>query len=175
MKKLLLLALFSTNLLAAERVLLSDSLVTDVVLNTSSVRCTVVGYSMPELKINIKGLDGWTIFDHTNIKAGDFSGSPCMTAGYCPLFGGNDGFKVEDIISTGERTERIKINREIVEVKLIQDKPSSDEKVCSRHIEERLKTAVTRADGTSDIQFKHTRTGVYEIFPLSVCEKSEGK
>ncbi|MDD4976277.1 MAG: hypothetical protein PHY93_18105, partial [Bacteriovorax sp.] len=150
MKKLLILALFSTNLLAAERVLISDSKVTDVELNRTSVRCSRFGYGVSELKIAIKGLDGWTIFDHSNINAGDLAKDPCMTAGACERFV-DKKMSVDDILSGGERTEQITVNRQIVELKEVTKNESGIE-VCSRHIEERLQTSVNRGDANGKIQ-----------------------
>ncbi len=171
MKKYLLFALLSltTQLIAAERILISDSKVTDVTLNNSSVRCSALGYGLAELKINIPALDGWTLFDHSNINAGDFPGEPCMTAGACKAFS-RGGFSIEDILGTVESTkvERLKINRQIVEVKDL-GKDEQGNSICERHIEERLQTAVSKADGLSVIRFKHTRAGLHETFPASVC------
>ncbi len=171
MKKILLLALVSTNLMATERLLLSDSKFTDIELTESSVRCSDKGYGTGELKINIKSLDGWTIFDHSNIKAGDLLGEPCMTAGICKR-SENDktGLTIGDILSSGNRTENIKINRQLVEVKEIgKDESGSD--VCFRHVQERLQTAVVRGDGAGKIKFTHVRYGIEETFPLSVCQR----
>jgi hypothetical protein len=170
MKKHLLLLLISTNVMATERVLISDSKITDVELSNTSVRCSAIGYRMPELKINIKGLDGWTIFDHSNIKAGDFQGQPCMTAGFCKYSEEDKtGFSIDDILSGGIRTERLKIHRKIVEVKNV-DKDQKGNDICKRHIEERLQTTVNRGDGSGKITFNHFRWGINETFPLSACQ-----
>ncbi|MGZ3787679.1 MAG: hypothetical protein ACXVLQ_04110 [Bacteriovorax sp.] len=171
MKKLIILsALMSLNTFSAERVLISDSKVADVELDTSSVRCSKIGYSVAELKINIKALDGWTLFDHSNINLGDFPGEPCMTAGTCAGGPGNGRLSIDDILSGGTRTESIKINRQIVEVKeASKDEQGAD--ICLRHIEERLQTSVTRGDGNGNIAFTHKRAGLSESFPLSVCQK----
>lgn len=171
MKTFLLLAFFSSNLIAAERVLVSDTKVTDVTLNTTSVRCSAIGYRMPELKINIKALDGWTLFDHSNVRAGDFAGQPCMTAGTCKFSGDGEGLSIDDILfgETRSRVERIKVHRQIVEVKVI-GKNENDADVCLRHIEERLQANVGRGDGNGVIKFSHLRSGLAENFPLSVCQ-----
>lgn len=168
MKKILLLVLVSSNLMAAERVLISDSKITDVELNNTSVRCSAIGYGAAELKINIKGLDGWTLFDHSNVRAGDLEGQPCMTAGACKQFGNRSGLSIDDILSGGTNTQRIRVNRQIVEVKeLSKDENGID--VCFRHIEEHLQTSVLRGDGTGRINFTHLRSGLAETFPASVC------
>ncbi|MBC7539403.1 MAG: hypothetical protein H7281_11325, partial [Bacteriovorax sp.] len=49
-------------------------------------------------------------------------------------------------------------------------KDESGADVCSRHIEERLATTVTRADSNGKIKFSHLRFGLAETFPLSVCQ-----
>ena len=175
MKKLLFIsatALLTLNLMAAERILISDSKITDVTMNRTSIRCSQLGYGLAELKINIPALDGWTIFDHSNINAGDFQGEPCMTAGACKRNAKLPGFSIEDILGVPEqeRTERIKVNRKIVEVKdLGKDENGND--ICNRHIEERLATDVGRGDGNGRIQFTHVRFGLEQTFPASVCQK----
>lgn len=165
--------LFTVNVFSAERVLISDSKMTNVTLDRSSVRCTPIGYSVPELKINIKGLDGWTLFDHSNIFAGDLNGEPCMTAGECsfvrdPIV--SDLFTIDDILAGGSRVEKIQVNRQIVEMKNIsQDNLGND--ACFRSIEERLQADVKRGDGKGFIHFTHKRFGLAEQFPLSVCQR----
>lgn len=175
MKKWLFIGLLTTQAMAGERVLISDSKVADVTLNKTSVRCSALGYGMAELKINIPALDGWTLFDHSNINLGDFGGEPCMTAGSCKRGTvkrpGNTGFSVEDILGNIENTQvsRILIKRKIVEVKdLGKDEQGND--VCLRHIQERLETDVPRADGNGLIHFSHLRHGLHETFPAKVCQ-----
>lgn len=171
MKKWLLIALLTTQTMAAERVLISDSKVTDVTLNKISVRCSALGYGMAELKINIPALDGWTLFDHSNINLGDFPGEPCMTAGVCTRRANAPGFSIEDILGNVEnvKVERLKINRKIVEVKLLA-KDDNGNDICIRQIHERLETDVPREDGQGVIHFKHARHGLDESFPARVCQ-----
>lgn len=171
MKKLLVLSLMVTmNAFASERVLISDSKETDVELNTSTVRCSAIGYGASELKINVKELDGWTLFDHSNINAGDFQGEPCMTAGRCKFRNGKNGLEIDDILAGSTRVERIKVFRQIVEVKdLAKDENGND--ICNRHIQEHLQTKVNRGNAAEKIEFKHTRSGLFETFPASVCQR----
>lgn len=171
MKNLLILGVLVTmNVFGAERVLISDSKITDVELNTDTVRCSAKGYGLAELKVNIKGLDGWTLFNHSNIKAGDLAGQPCMTAGACRGFGNDNGLSIDDILNGSVRTEKIKVNRQIIEVKNIgKDENGTD--VCFRHIEERLQTSVSRGSANGSIKFSHLRSGLDETFPLAVCQK----
>ena len=64
MKKLLILSAFlSLQSFAAERILISDSKITNVEINDKNIRCSAKGYGIAELKISIQGLDGWTIFN----------------------------------------------------------------------------------------------------------------
>jgi len=170
MKKLLVLgALFTMNVFGTERVLINDSKKMEAELNSATVRCSKIGYGGRELKISLKGLDGWTLFNHSNVALGDFGG-PCMTAGMCK-FNKNDnfGFEITDIIGNGDKTETVVVSRQIVEVKDITKNAAGTE-VCSRHIEERLAAEVDRADGTGKIAFYHLRSGLDEVFPLSVCQ-----
>jgi hypothetical protein len=172
MKKFLFIALFFTNhLMASERILISDSKVSDVTINNTSIRCSALGYGMAELKINIPALDGWTVFDHSNINAGDFGGQPCMTAGACRRNAKTGGFSIDDILGvpSQERVETVKVNRKLVEVKeLSKDESGND--ICVRHIEERLLANVNRGDGNGVIRFTHLRSGLIENFPVSVCQ-----
>lgn len=171
MKKLLALGLLVTmNVFGAERVLISDSKKMEAELNRATVRCSAIGYGSSELKINLKGLDGFTLFDHSNINAGDISGEPCMTAGTCKPFAKSPfGLSVEDILGNGDRTETVVVNRQIVEVKSVV-KNDEGVDICSRHIEERLQTNINRADANGQIKFYHLRSGLHENFPLSVCQ-----
>ena len=159
----------SLNAFSAERVLLSDSKITNVELNAETVRCSAKGYGLAELKVSIKGLDGWTLFNHSNIKAGDLAGQPCMTAGICNEFGAGNGLSIGDILNGGVRTEKIKVNRQIIEIKNIgKDENGAD--VCFRNIEERLQTTISRGTSNGVIKFSHQRSGLLETFPLSVCQ-----
>ncbi|MFA6238949.1 MAG: hypothetical protein WC635_16550 [Bacteriovorax sp.] len=171
MKKIMTLSLlFTFNVFSAERVLLTDSKHANVKLDPSTVRCSAFGYGMAELKINIKDLDGWTLFDHSNINSGDRSRVPCMTAGSCKKFDGDKGFSVEDILNGANESEHILIDRQVVEVKVVS-KDENGKDVCSRHIEERLSTSVTRGDQSGVINFHHIRSGLFETFPILVCQK----
>jgi len=173
---LLFLSLFiscalSAQTMAAERILISDIKTADVLLNNTSVRCSALGYGLEELKINIPALDGWTLFDHSNINAGDFPGEPCMTAGMCKRAPRKGGFSIEDILGSndGQRVERLKIRRQIVEIKeLGKDENGTD--VCHRRIEERLQTEVSKNSDEGQIQFHHVRSGLNETFPARVCQ-----
>lgn len=170
MKKLLVLGVMVTmNVFGAERVLINDDKKMEAELNATTVRCSAIGYGVSELKINLKGLDGWTLFDHSNINAGDISGEPCMTAGACKRAPKLPGLSINDILATGDRSEVIVVSRQIVEVKEIS-KDENGVDVCSRHIEERLATSVNRASGDGKIKFTHVRWGLEETFPLSVCQ-----
>ncbi|MBC7540410.1 MAG: hypothetical protein H7281_16420, partial [Bacteriovorax sp.] len=168
MKKLLVLGVLVTmNVFSAERVLVNDNKKMDAELNSTTVRCSMIGYGSSELKITLKGLDGWTLFDHSNFRAGDSVDSPCMTAGQCKRFPKSSGFSIDDILANGDKTETVVVNRQIIEVKEVS-KDESGADVCSRHIEERLATTVTRADSNGKIKFSHLRFGLAETFPLSV-------
>jgi len=167
----LILLSFNTQIMAAERILISDSKTADVALTSASVRCSALGYGLAELKINIPALDGWTLFDHSNINAGDFPGEPCMTAGACKRSPRAGGFSIEDILGSpdGQRVERLKIRRQIVEIKeLGKDENGID--VCHRRIEERLQTEVSKNSTEGQIQFHHVRSGLEETFPARVCQ-----
>jgi hypothetical protein len=158
------------SIFASERILLSDSKIATIELNQTNVRCSAIGYGLAELKVNIKALDGWTLFNHSNINSGDLQGLPCMTAGACKRFDNDkNGLSIEDIILSGTRTETIKVNRQIVEVKT-KMKNEENMDVCHRRVEERLQTSVTRENGNGKINFTHVRFGIDENFPLEFCK-----
>ena len=154
--------LLSFPLFAGEREILKDSKEMNVVLNTLTVRCSSFGYGMRELKVNIAGLDGWTLFDHTNILFGDKSDLPCMTAGACRLGNREGGFSVDDILQQKPRTERIVVNREVAENRFIGDN-NNQVKVCFRVLAERLQTVI------GGVEFTHTRTGEVLELPTKAC------
>lgn len=158
--------LLTQSTFAAERILLNDSKVLTAEVSTNTVRCTAIGYSMPELKINLHGLDGWTILDHSNLRQGDLLGEPCMTAGLCDQFGDGQGFKIDDLIKGQPGNETVTVARKLIEVKQIQPKSPNEGggDVCVRSLREELHTVVR------GIEFNHVRTGLMETFPVKACQ-----
>lgn len=158
MKKILILAvLVCGNVLAGERVILKDSKELSVEVNNTTVLCSSLGYSEAELKINISELNGWTLLDHTNFRVGGTK-LPCMSAGFCKDLSIRGEFSVDDVIQGRPGTERIKVTRELVEVREI-----SSEKVCKSNIRESLHTVIRGID------FNHTRTSALKDLPVSAC------
>ncbi len=163
MKKLLILAvMMSANVFAGERVILNDSKKMDAVVNEETVLCSALGYGLEELKINIAGLDGWTILDHSNIKFGDTRALPCMTAGHCKRRANGPGLSVDSVLQSNPRVEGIVVNRVLVEVRN-EGTNEFDEKVCYRTLREELKTIV------GGVPFFHVRMSPSEEFPLNAC------
>ncbi len=164
MKNLLVLAviLMSANIFAGERVILADSKEMDAEVSNKTVRCSALGYGMAELKINIVGLDGWTILDHSNVSFGDDSDLPCMTAGRCKRFDRDGGFSINDVVQNTPRTERILVNRILTESR-VESVGTGGEKVCFRSLTEALSTVV------GGIAFNHQRFGASEELPLKAC------
>lgn len=159
MKNLLVLAVFlSGAVVAGERVIVQDQKVTDAEVNNQTVRCSAKGYGVEELKINIKGLNGWTMLDHSNRKFGD-SGEPCMTAGMCSS-SWMDGLKVEDVLQNNPRTEKITVLRTLTERRYISSLDSND---CLRSFKEDLKTKV------GGVEFNHTRVSREDDLPAEAC------
>jgi len=70
----------------------------EVKVDETTVRCSALGYSRPELKVDVPALDWAATFQHRNFG----EGQPCMTAGRCTrerspeliLAGGNGVEKV---------------------------------------------------------------------------------
>ena len=147
---------------SGERVILKDSKEMKVTLNTFSVRCSSLGYGMKELKVNIAELDGWTLFDHTNVRFGDSLDLPCMTAGTCSYRPNDGGFSVNDILQNNPRVEKVIVNREVIENRFIGES-DSQVKVCFRVLAEHLKTQI------AGIEFTHVRTGEAVEFPVKYC------
>ena len=116
-----------------------------------------------ELKINLAGLDGWTLFDHTNSHVGEF-GEPCMTAGMCKRHPEGDGFTVEDLVQNTPGNELVTVSRVVVENKSeVKDLEGND--ICARSLTENLTTTVR------GIKFEHSRWGEQQNFPIEVCRK----
>lgn len=154
--------LFAANTMAGERVILKDSKKVTTEVSTKTVRCSILGYGMSELKINIAALDGWTLFDHTNVRFGDRFDQPCMTAGPCKRFQNDeDGLTVDSVVKGNERNEKIVIEREVVESRDLTEEQG--EKVCQRMLREDLKTTV------GGVEFFHSRTGAVETLPAQAC------
>lgn len=148
-----------------ERILLEDSKVMNAEINNKTLRCSMLGYGFTELKINLKGLDGWTILDHSNARFGEFLGQPCMTAGACklPWDEDNTGFDLEEILRTKSGEETIRVHRQISEVKTLRLN-AQNKNVCIRTITEKLNTTV------AGIKFHHARA-FDETFAAEVCAK----
>jgi hypothetical protein len=159
MKNLLVLAvLVSSSVMAGERVVIQDQKTLDAEVSNKTVRCSARGYGVEELKINIKGLSGWTMLDHSNRIFGD-SGEPCMTAGMCAgAFG--DGFSIDDVLQNNPRTEKITVFRKLTESRHISNQSSDD---CLRTFTEELKTTV------GGIAFDHKRSSNQDVLPAEAC------
>jgi hypothetical protein len=163
MKKLLVLVvLICGNVMAGERVILKDSKAIDQEVNEETVICSAIGYGQAEVKISIKELDGWTIFDHSNASFGDGKGLPCMTAGICKKPWTKVGFSIEDVIQNNERVEKIVVDRELVETRILV-RDENQFRSCQRTLTENLRTVV------GGIPFTHSREGAEQSLPESAC------
>lgn len=148
----------------SERVILADSKTFVTEVSVSTVRCSHIGYGSAELKINLAGLDGWTIFDHSNAQVGEF-GEPCMTAGMCKRTPtAKNGFTIDDLIQNNPGNEVITVQRQLIESKQ-ETKDGEGNEICQRSLVENLSTTVR------GIKFAHTRYGAHEIFPIEACRK----
>lgn len=148
----------------SQRVILADSKTFVTEVSTVTVRCSEVGYGAKELKISLSGLDGWTLFDHTNAQSGEF-GEPCMTAGLCKRSpSAHGGFSIDDLVQNNPGNEVVTVVRNVIENKAeIKDQDNND--VCQRSLTENLTTTVR------GIKFQHTRFGAEQNFPIEVCRK----
>ena len=147
----------------SQRVILADSKTFLTEVSNTTVRCSEIGYGSKELKINLSGLDGWTLFDHTNSLAGEF-GEPCMTAGLCKRVPNGPGFNIGDLVQDNPGSELITVSRNVIESKN-EGKDTENNDVCVRSLTENLTTSVR------GIKFKHTRYGESQNFPVEVCRK----
>lgn len=166
MKKQIILMTVTLTLAAAakaadsERIILSDSKTFATEISQATVRCSNLGYGAGFLKINLAGLDGWTLFDHTNSHVGEF-GEPCMAAGRCMEW---DPKPILDFIDNRPATETVTVHRQVIEIKReIKDQNGQD--VCERSLREDLSSVIR---GT---QFLHSRHGAQQDFPIEVCRK----
>ncbi|MEQ1721984.1 MAG: hypothetical protein ABL930_02330 [Pseudobdellovibrio sp.] len=139
----------------------SKTFVTEVSLTT--VRCSQIGYGFPELKINLSGLDGWTVFDHTNSHVGEF-GEPCMTAGVCKRGTAGRGFSINDLIQDNPGNEVVTVQRQLIERKY-ESKDQDNVEVCIRSLTENLSSSVR------GIKFQHSRSGAEQTFAIEACRK----
>jgi hypothetical protein len=126
-------------------------------VNEETVRCNARGYGLEELKINIKGLDGFTILDHSNVRFGDKNGAPCLTAGICKGLFEETGFDINDVIQNNPRVEKVTVNRVLKELRTLDDKK------CEKTLIEVLDTEV------GGVKFNHTRSLAAEVLPASSC------
>ena len=162
MKKILILAvLVCGNVLAGERVILKDSKELKVDINEKTVICSARGYGMPELKVNIAELNGWTLLDHTNIRFGG-NNLPCMTAGLCKSMSNDGKFDIEDVIQNNPKQEKIVVFRELTETRTVVEE-SVGKKVCQSYITENLHTVIR------GISFDHSRNSMLNSLPESAC------
>lgn len=165
MKSALLLLSLITSLtsFAGERVILEDSKAMTAKIDRTHVRCSARGYGLAELKINLEGLDGWTLFDHTNDQFGDRTGLPCMTAGACKAEWDPEGggFSIDDIIQGNERTEKIVVHRKVTEIRQLSI--DDGQQVCIRLLRENIDTVV------GGVPFTHVRVGAEDKFPARAC------
>ena len=166
MKSLLLGSLiligFGAQAKNSERVLLSDSKTFTTEVSTTTVRCSEKGYGRQELKISLSGLDGWTLFDHSNANVGDIV-EPCMTAGMCKASPTGPGFSIDDLVQNKPGIETVTVARKVTEVK-IESKDENNQDICVRSLREDLVTSVR------GIAFHHSRGGFDQNFPISVCQ-----
>jgi hypothetical protein len=158
----LMAAGFSTWAANSERVILSDAKTFATEVSLQTVRCSQIGYGSEELKINLAGLDGWTLFDHSNNASGDLNGQPCMTAGICKAPWHNNGHTIDDVVQNRPGTETVTVVRKVIEVKT-ETKNADNIDVCQRSLREELATTVR------GIAFHHVRTGFDQDFPIEVC------
>ena len=144
----------------SSRVILADSKTFVAEVSEKTVRCSELGYGSGLLKINLVGLDGWTLFDHTNSHVGEF-GDPCMAAGACRV---GDSTVAEFINKGGPGTEIVTVQRTVLEHKL-ETKDQNGQDVCMRSLQEDLSTSI-RGE-----KFLHTRYGAEQIFSIEVCRR----
>jgi hypothetical protein len=167
MKKILIIAavLASMNAWAkdSQRLILADAKTFITEVSTTTVRCSDLGYGNLQLKINLSGLDGWTVFDHSNNYLGEF-GEPCMTAGSCKTAWRKDGYNVADIVQDKPGSEVITVVRQLIESKT-ESKDEAGVDVCIRSLTENINTTVR------GIKFAHTRSGADQTFHIEVCRK----
>lgn len=151
--------MMSTSVIAGERIVIKDQKIINQEVSKKTVLCSAKGYGLEELKINIEALNGWTFLDHSNLRFGDKSGLPCMTAGRCigPL---GDELQVDDVVLNNPRIETITIYRELIETRFISSENSKD---CLRAFKEKLATNI------AGIAFHHERWSNQDVLPAAAC------
>ncbi len=125
----------------------------EVAVTNDSVRCSAIGYGLPELKIDVPALDWAAKFQHRNLG----EGQPCMTAGRCTSFRGpelvlQDRPGVEAVDLTVIHSEEGVIDRE--------------RDTCHRRLVEEVEMTLR---GT---RFTHTRTAPLIHVSAEECERA---
>ena len=134
-----------------ERVLQDYTQTIDVTLTPENVRCSAVGYSVPELKLSVPELKYITVFDHSNIG----ESQPCITAGRCA-----PDNQPSDLLGAGLPIyERVPVRVVLVENMRLDFAKGT----CSRTLEERV-SATIRGKA-----FTHLRAADMGVGPISRC------
>jgi len=134
-----------------ERLINEYDINTELVLNEENVRCSVIGYNLPELKISVPDLAFYTFFSHANF--GELQ--PCMTAGACQV-----GRMPGDLIAPDKINEQVSIHIKLVEKYYIDHLAKN----CTRELIETLATNVR------GLPFKHLKSGYLGDFPYETCK-----
>jgi len=164
MKKILFVLLFSTKLFAANHFAITDSKVVDVDLNNRTVRSIKTGVpcagsfdencELSQIAVAINGLDGWTALRHP----GHFEGTSDLSAQKINQAGEPPNIHINDILSSGSRTEPIRIHRKVSR-KSVSERNENGDVVCASYLVETLTADIPRASGNEAIRFSDTRYG----------------
>jgi len=143
------------------RVIKDETHATYVELDTTTVRCSAIGYGMEELKVSLPSLKWNAILDHSNR---DGLG-PCITAGtkFCSKIFDNDtgtwsSLGIPDVLIDPETpTESINVR-----VVLNEDFRIEDD-ICFRSLRENVTTVIRGVD------FTHVRSARIGQLPAKEC------
>ena len=164
MKKtlLLLITVFSLNLLAddhfeTKEFIISDKTINSTIkLNSITVRCSMIGYGVEKLKVSVPDLEWEVLLDHLNFGKNE----PCMTSGACSFSPGAEVHPdVASILNINKLTEDIEIQIILVEKYSINHKNKS----CNRILEESLLSKVRSKT------FTHSRSISFGDYPYKLC------
>ena len=118
-----------------------------------SVRCSIIGYSSFELKIDVPALDHVATFNHRSLG----EGKPCMTSIKCRL--DSESREVADLLAGGVGP------REVPLTVIHTERAEIDGENCWRWTEEKLQMEV------NGMNFHHQRKGFHVKSTAESCKK----
>ncbi len=122
-----------------------------VKVDATSVRCSSLGYSRPELKVDVPALDWAATFNHRTFG----EGQPCMTSIECKTY-----LEPAEFITTGAGDVSAPLTIVHTEKGWINEQTG----ICSRWLQEDLEMTL------NGVVFRHQRTGNLGDISAEACK-----